>query len=70
METSEITEQDLISLIYKHMRECDLTQKGFAEAIGISESYLSDILNFKRDIPYGVYFYMGYEKHISYRRIR
>lgn len=47
----------------------DGSQKAFAKRVGLSESYLSDVLNKRRDISPRILKFLGLERVISYRRI-
>lgn len=49
--------------------KADGSQKAFAKRIGLSESYLSDVLNRRRDISPRILKFLGLERVISYRRI-
>ena len=54
--------------VLKHLVEIAGTQKEFAKTYGISEQYLSDILNGRRGISSRVANQVGFEKVTLYKR--
>ena len=57
---------DLRRYIVADLKRRELTQKHLSEACGISESYMSDILNSKRCIPGIVAAAFGFEEIRGY----
>lgn len=45
------------------------SQKAYAVKVGISESYLSDVLNERREISPRILKHLGLERVVNYRRI-
>lgn len=49
--------------------EVEGSQKAYAKLVGLSESYLSDVLNRRRDISPRILKHLGLERVTYYRRI-
>jgi DNA-binding transcriptional regulator YdaS (Cro superfamily) len=45
------------------------SQKAFARRVGLSESYLSDILNRRREISPRILKFLGLERVVTYQRV-
>lgn len=45
------------------------SQKAYAKRVGLSESYLSDVLNGRRDISPRILKHLGLERVVYYKRI-
>ena len=45
------------------------SQKAYAKRVGLSESYLSDVLNRRRDISPRILKHLGLERVVYYRRV-
>lgn len=48
---------------------CNRRQKVLANAIGVSESFLSDVLRGHREPTGKILEYLGYERVVSYRKV-
>lgn len=48
--------------------EVEGSQKAYAKRVGLSESYLSDVLNKRRDISPRILKHLGLERVVYYRR--
>ncbi len=64
----QIPEERVIGMVQIAIK-ADGSQKAFAKRIGLSESYLSDVLNRRRNISPRILKFLGLERVISYRRI-
>ncbi len=62
-----ITQTELIALMRGQMREHP-SQQSYAANIGIHQSYLSDLLNGRRDPGKKVLAALGYERVVLYRK--
>jgi len=49
---------------------CGRRQKIMASSIGVSESFLSDVLAGRREPTGKILDYLGYERVVSYRKLR
>lgn len=63
----EFTNHDVINLLHKEMEKYDLNQKELARKIGISNTYMNDMLHNRRDITSHVANYLGLKKVTIFR---
>jgi DNA-binding transcriptional regulator YdaS (Cro superfamily) len=64
----QIPEERVLKLVRIGI-EVEGSQKAYAKRVGLSESYLSDVLNRRRDISPRILKHLGLERVTYYRRI-
>lgn len=64
----QIPEERVLSMVRTGI-EVVGSQKAYAKRVGLSESYLSDMLNKRRDISPRILKHLGLERVVYYRRI-
>jgi DNA-binding transcriptional regulator YdaS (Cro superfamily) len=64
----QIPEKKVIDLVRLGI-QIEGSQKAYAKRVGLSESYLSDVLNQRRDISPRILKHLGLERVVYYRRI-
>lgn len=60
----------VVQAMKEYLRTKRITQKELAKYLDISQQYLSDILNYKRNVSEAVAFKMGYQKVLNWVRIK
>lgn len=55
--------------VLAELRSSDVSQQDIAHKLGITPSYLSDVLNGRRDISEGLAARLGFERITTFRRI-
>jgi transcriptional regulator with XRE-family HTH domain len=61
-----ITQAELVALLREQAQP---SQQAYAQRIGIHQSYLSDVLNGRRDPGKTILAALGYERVVLYRKI-
>ena len=63
----QLTEERVLDMV-RGAIHAEGSQKAWAQRIGLSESYLSDVLNGRRDISPRILKYLDLERVTTYRR--
>lgn len=63
---AELVREDVLNLIREQVKLCGYSQKAVAFDFGVSQTYLSDILRYKRPPGASVLKAMGLKKRVTY----